>query len=137
MAGQGNKSIKVGNISGTGIAVGDDAKAEVTIIQKTQQNQDEIITLLEKLRKEIANARIPDSTKNVLLNKAVPGMDQAIRSTDPKSGLERGLERINDQLEGAGAVASNVSGIIDTITKIAKSAGIVIKTVAPFVSALL
>ena len=134
MAGQGDKSIKVGNISGTGIVVGHGAQAEVTI---TQQGRDEIIGLLEQLRKEITNASIPDNTKNVLLNEAVPEMDQAIRSTDPKSGLERGLERINDQLEGAGAVASNVSRIIGTVTKIAKSAGIVIKTVAPFLSALL
>jgi len=134
MAGQGDKSIKVGNITGTGIAVGHCAQAEVTI---TQQSRDEIIGLLEQLRKEITNASIPNSTKNVLLNKAVLGMDQAIRSTDPKSGLESGLERVNDQLEGAGAVASNVSGIIETVTKIAKTAGIVIKTVAPFLSALL
>lgn len=134
MAGKGDKSIKVGDISGTGIAVGHGAHSKVTI---TQQSRDEVIGLLETLCKEISNANIPDSAKNVLLNKAVPEMDQAIRSADPKSGLERGLERINDQLEGAGAVASNVSGIIDTVTKIAKSAGIAIKTVAPFLAALL
>jgi hypothetical protein len=134
MTDKGDKNIRVGNISGTGIAVGHGAQAEVTI---TQQSRDEIIGLLEQLRKDIANASIPDSTKNVLLNKAVPEMAQAIRSTDPKSGLERGFERINDHLEGVGAVASNVSGIIETVTKIAKTAGIVIKTVAPFLSALL
>jgi hypothetical protein len=71
------------------------------------------------------------------LNKAVPEMAQAIRSTDPKAGLEHGLERINDQLEGVGAAASHVSGIIETATKIARSTGIIIKTVAPFLAALL
>ena len=134
MAGQGDKSIKAGNISGTGIALGHDTRVNVKI---TQQNPDKIIGLLEQLRQEIKNANLPESTKNVLLNKAVPEMDQGIRSTDPKSALEHGLERINDQLEGAGAVANNVSGIIKTVTKIANSAGIVIKTVAPFLSALL
>lgn len=134
MADQGDKSIHVGNISGSGIAVGHGAQATVTI---SQQSRDEIASLLERLRSEIRSAGIPESAKKVLLDKAVPGMDEAVRSQDPKSGLERGLERINDQLEGAGAVANHVSGIIDTVTKIAKSAGIVVKTVAPFLAALL
>ena len=134
MPDQGDKSIHVGNISGSGIAVGHGAQATVTI---SQQSRDEIASLLERLRNEIRSAGIPESAKKVLLDKAVPGMNEAVRSQDPKSGLERGLERINDQLEGAGAVASNVSGIMDTVTKIAKSAGIVVKTVAPFLAALL
>lgn len=134
MSRQVDKSIKVGNISGTGIVAGHHSQANVAI---SRQNRDEIIELIERLREEITNASISDSTKNVLLTRVVPEMDQAIRSSDPKSGLERGIERINDQLQGAGVVVKNVSGITETVTKIAKSAGILIKTVAPFLTALL
>lgn len=134
MENQENKSINVGNISGTGIAVGHGAKATVTI---TQQSREEIASLIDQLRKEITKADIPESTKAVLLKKAVPEMDQALGNEDPKSGLEHSLERINDQLEGAGAIATSASGIVDKVTKIAKSAGIVIKTVAPFIAALI
>jgi hypothetical protein len=127
------KSIKTGDISGTGIAVGHGAQASVTI---TQESRNEILNLLKQLRDEIQKSAIPDGAKSVLLNKAVPEMEKAVQSDKPKSGLEQGLERINDQLEGAGAVASTVSGIVETVTKIAKSAGIAIKVVAPFLSAL-
>lgn len=134
MSDQGNKNIKTGNISGTGIAVGHGARASVTI---TQQTRNTIINLIEQLHKDIENADIPESTKKVLINKAIPEMTQAMSSGDPKSGLQRGLERINDHLESAGVTVNKVSGIIETVNKIAKSAGLVIKTVAPFLAALL
>jgi hypothetical protein len=71
------------------------------------------------------------------MNKALPEMEKGARVGEVKSGLERGLERINDQLEGAGAAAKNVSGIIETVSKIASVVGIAIKTVAPFLAGLL
>jgi hypothetical protein len=132
---EGNdKSIETGDVSGTGIAIGHGARATVTI---TQQNRDEIAGLLRQLRAEIQQATLPDSTKNVIANKALSEMESALESDDPKSGLARGLERINDQLEGVGAAASSVSGIVQTVAKIAGAAGIVVKTVAPFLAALL
>jgi hypothetical protein len=134
MSESSNKSINVGDITGTGIAVGHGAQAHVTI---TQQNRDEISSLLKQLRDEITKADIPEGSKNVLLNKAVPGMDEAVTTKDPKSGLEKNIERINDQLEGVGAIAQNASGIVDVVSKIAKTAGIAIKTVAPFLAGLL
>lgn len=129
-----DKSIKTGNVSGTGIAIGHGARATVTI---TPQIRNEIADLLQQLHLEIQQATIPDSTKKVIANKALPEMESALESDDPKSGLARGLERVNDQLEGVGAAASSVSGIVETIAKIAGSAGIVLKTVAPFLAALL
>lgn len=129
-----DKSIKVGNITGTGIAVGDGAIASVKI---TQENRNEILDLLEQLRTEIQRADIPDRAKNILLSKAVPEMEEAIKSDEPKSGLEHGLERINDQLEGVGVTASNAIGIVEKVMKIAQTAGIALKTVMPFISSLL
>jgi hypothetical protein len=129
-----DQSIRTGNISGTGITVGHGAQTIVTI---TQESRKEILDLLSQLREEIQKSPISDGAKNVMLSKAVPEMEKAMQTDDPKSGLERGLERINDQLEGVGAAASNVSGIIETVKKIAQTTGIVIKTVAPFLAALL
>ena len=129
-----DNSITTGSIKGEGIAVGHNAKASVKI---TQEISNEILDLLEQLRTEIQRATIPDSAKNILLSKAVPEMEEAIKSDEPKSGLERGLERINDQLEGVGVTASNATGIVEKVTKIAQTAGIALKTVMPFISAIL
>ena len=49
---------------------------------------------------------------------------------------ERGLERINDQIEGIGTAAKNVSGIAETATKIAQFAGLTMRTVAPFLAGM-
>ena len=131
-----NKSFNVttGNITGTGIAVGKNVRASVTINEQTKK---ELTELLQQLRSEIQKAELPDGAKNVLLTKAVPEMEQAVHSPDPKSGFERALERINDQLQGAGAVANNVSGIVSTIVKIAKTIGTGISVVAPYLATLI
>ena len=131
---QHDESIKTGDISGIGIAVGHGAQASVTI---KEENLNEISSLLEQLRAEIEKAVIPDGAKKVLLEKAIPEMERALQSNNPKSGLERGLERINGQLEGIGVVATNVSGIIETVAKIAEFAGIALAGIAPFLSMLL
>jgi hypothetical protein len=126
--------IRTGDITGAGIAVGHGAQAHVTI---SQEGRDEIARLVEQLKRDIAVADIPEGTKKVLREKAVPEMAEAVSASDPKSGLERGIERINDHLEGVGAVTTKVSGIVETVTKIAQTAGIVVKAVAPFLAALL
>jgi hypothetical protein len=64
-------------------------------------------------------------------------MEQAVHAPEPKPALSHAMERINDQLEGAGAVAKNVSGIVETVSKIAGIVGIAVKTVAPFLAGLL
>jgi hypothetical protein len=134
MSGRDDRSIRTGNISGTGIAVGHGARASVTI---TQAGREEISKLLEQLKCDIAIAEIPDGAKRVLQEKAVPEMADALREPDPKSGVQRGIERINDHLESVGAVTTKVSGIVETVVQIAKTAGIAIKTVAPFLAGLL
>jgi len=126
--------ITTGDISGVGIAVGAGARATVTI---NQQMQKEVLDLVAQLRDHIQNADIPQGAKNVLLEKAVPEMQQAMQQPEPKPALSHAFERINDQLEGAGAVAKNVSGIVETVSKIAGIAGIAVKTVAPFLASLL
>ena len=134
MADEKGSSIRTGNVTGQGIAIGPHARASVTINQQTQK---ELLDLLLQLRSDIQKAQIPDGAKNVLLTKAVPEMEQAVHSADPKSGFERGLERVNDQLQGAGAVANNVSGILTTVVKIAKTIGTGISVAAPYLAALL
>ncbi len=129
---QGN--FNVGNVAGTGIAIGHGASAHVTI---TQGERAQLKTLIEQLRDEIQKAAIPETAKTVLLNKALPEMEKSADAEDPRSGLERGLERINDHLEGVGAVASKVGGIIGAATKIASVAGVAIKAVAPFLASLI
>jgi len=134
MAEQKSSYVKTGEVSGTGIAIGQDVQATVTINQGTQR---ELLDLVQQLQAEIQKAQIPDGAKRVLLAKAIPEMNQAAQSGDPKSGFERSLERIDEQLEGAGAVADHVSGIISTVTKIATLIGIPLLHAAPYLAALI
>jgi hypothetical protein len=126
--------ISTGDVSGTGIAMGTDVQATVTINQQTQQ---ELLDLIQQLQAEIQNAQIPDGAKQVLLTKAVPEMTEAVQSDDPKAGMQRGLERIDEQLQGVGAVAEHASGIVDTVVKIAKTIGIPLLHAAPYLAALI
>src|SRR5256885_16996990 len=114
MSDEASSFIRTGNVSGTGIAIGTGAQATVSINQETKA---ELAQLLGELRTAIQTAQLPDGAKNVLLTKAVPDMHEALQTDDPKSGFERGLERIDDQLQGVGAAAEHVSGIVSTIEK--------------------
>ena len=126
--------VSTGNVSGTGIAIGQDVQATVTINQQTQQ---ELLDLIKQLQQQIQEAQIPEGAKQVILEKAVPEMTQAVQSEDPKSGFQRGLERVDEQLQGAGAVAEHASGIVDTVAKIAKTIGIPLLHAAPYIAALI
>jgi hypothetical protein len=126
--------VNTGNVSGTGIAIGQDVQATVTINQQTQQ---ELLDLIKQLQQQIQDAQLPAGAKAVLLEKAVPEMTQAVQSEDPKSGFQRGLERVDEQLQGAGAVAEHASGIVDTVAKIAKTIGIPLLHAAPYIAALI
>jgi hypothetical protein len=129
-----NSSVTTGNITGTGIAVGAGAQASVTIDSGAQK---ELLSLIAALRSHVENSSLPEGAKAVLLTKAVPEMETAAASADPKSGLKSGLQRIDDQLQGVGAVASSVSGIVQTVSKIASVVGLGVKVVAPFIAGLL
>jgi len=134
MAEEKSSYVNTGNVSGTGIAIGQDVQATVTI---NQQTQEELLDLMQQLQQQIQAAQIPDGAKQVLLDKAVPEMTQAVQSDDPKSGFQRGLERVDEQLQGAGAVAEHASGIVDTVAKIAKTIGIPLLHAAPYIAALI
>ena len=129
-----NSSITTGNITGTGVAVGPGAQATVTVDSGSQK---ELLSLIAALRAQVQNSTLPDGTKTVLLTKAVPEMEAAAAAPDPKSGLRNGLQRIDDQLQGVGAAASSVSGIVETVSKIAGMIGVGVKVVAPFIASLL
>jgi len=98
MAGQGSR-ITTGNVTGTGIAIGTGAQATVII---NEQVQKEVLSLLSQLRKQVQEADLPEGAKNVLLNKAIPEMESGVRAPEAKPALQRGLERINHQLEAPG-----------------------------------
>jgi len=134
MAEEKSSYVRTGDVSGTGIAIGQNVQATVTINQQTQH---ELLDLIQQLQAEIQKAQIPEGAKRVLLTKAIPEMNQAAQSDDPKSGFQRGLERIDEQLQGAGAVAEHVSGIINTVTAIAKLIGIPLLHAAPYLAALI
>jgi thiamine phosphate synthase YjbQ (UPF0047 family) len=134
MAEEKSSYVNTGNVSGTGIAIGQDVQATVTINQQTQQ---ELLDLIKQLQQQIQDAQLPEGAKAVLLQKAVPEMTQAVQSEDPKSGFQRGLERVDEQLQGAGAVAEHASGIVDTVAKIAKTIGIPLLHAAPYIAALI
>ena len=132
MADEKSSYVHTGDVSGTGIAIGQDVT--VTINQQTQQ---ELLDLIKQLQQQIQDAQLPDGAKQVLLEKAVPELTQAVQSEDPKSGFQRGLERVDEQLQGAGAVAEHASGIVDTVAKIAKTIGIPLLHAAPYIAALI
>jgi len=134
MADEKSSYVHTGDVSGTGIAIGQDVQATVTINQQTQQ---ELLDLIKQLQQEIQNAQIPNGAKSVLLQKAVHEMTQAVQSEDPKSGFQRGLERFDEQLQGAGAAAEHASGIVETVAKIAKTIGIPLLHAAPYIAALI
>jgi thiamine phosphate synthase YjbQ (UPF0047 family) len=134
MAEEKSSYVNTGNVSGTGIAIGQDVQATVTINQQTQQ---ELLDLIKQLQQQIQDAQLPEGAKTVLLEKAVPEMTQAVQSEKPKSGFQRGLERVDEQLQGAGAVAEHASGIVDTVAKIAKTIGIPLLRAAPYIAALI
>src|SRR5919108_4472017 len=134
MAEEKSSYVHTGDISGTGIAIGQDVQSTVTI---TQGQQQELLDLIKQLQEQIQAAQIPDGAKQVILQKAVPEMKQAVQSEDPKGGLQRGLERIDEQLQGAGAVAEHASGTVDTVAKIAKTIGIPLIHAAPYIAALI
>ena len=134
MAEEKSSYVNTGNVSGTGIAIGQDVQATVTINQQTQK---ELLDLIKQLQQQIQDAQLPEGAKTVLLEKALPEMTQAVQSEDPKSGFQRGLERVDEQLQGAGAVAEHASGIVDTVAKIAKTIGIPLLHAAPYIAALI
>ncbi len=129
-----NDKIKTGNITGTGIAVGHGARAQVTItVEQQQQMRDSVSQLKEIIR----SASLPKRVEASLLERSVPEIEQALESSDPKSGIETALARVNDVLEATDTTTGSLARIAGTVAKLAGIIGIGIKKVAPFLAALL
>lgn len=118
-----------GSITGTGIAVGQGAQAHVTTADIGQ-----ITALLAELRSAVEKSDVPAPTKNVILNQAVSDMSTSLASPDPKSGLEKGLSKLNMLVEASGAVEKEVTSIGSIAKKIAEYGGVAFKVAAPFLA---
>jgi hypothetical protein len=127
-------NITTGDVSGTGIVIGTHNRVNVNVQTGVQK---EVLSLLEELRHQIETSTLPEGTRNVLVNRVLPDMQAAAKSPQPAPGVERGLSRLNDQLEAVGTTAQKVQGIIGTAAKIASAVGLGIHAVAPFLGSLL
>ena len=132
--GHNSGNITVGNVSGQGIAIGHEARASV---QLSAEQKADLGALVQQLIEEIRKADIPDSAKQVLEQKAAVELAEAVAAPDPAPGLSRGLERVNDQLQGLNVGAGKVEQIVSTAARIASTVGIGFRAVAPFLAALL
>jgi hypothetical protein len=123
-----------GNISGTNQQFGNNNTQNVTM---TQSDRELAAALLETLRQQIHAAPIPDAAKKTLTQEVIPQMQAAARQPDPKPGLTHGLEAVNTHLEKVNTAATSVTGIVETVAKLAKLIGTGVGVVAPFLAALL
>ncbi len=127
-------NIKLGNVSGTNVQVGDNNTQNVTM---NQADRDQIVNLLNSLHHQIQQAPIPEEAKQTITQQVLPTMQEAAKQPDPKPGLTQGLEHLNANLQKANTAASSVSEIVGTVSKIAGIIGVGVKVVAPFLAALL
>lgn len=125
-------SIRTGNITGTGIAVGTGAKANVVTNQQTRQ---ELTELLASLREQVQKSDLPENAKQVVLTGPVQQMEAAAHAPDPKPQIQHGFERLNDQLQVLGVTAKNVEGIVGPLAKIASIVGVALHGL-PFLAGL-
>jgi len=127
-------NIKMGNVSGTNLQVGDNNTQNITM---NQQDRDQIGSLLNTLRQQVQQAPIPEQTKQEITQQVLPTMQEAVKQPDPKPGLAQGLEHLNANLQKANTAASSVSEIVGTVSKIAGIIGVGVKVAAPFLAGLL
>lgn len=128
-------NIKTGNITGnTGFAIGQGATANVTITSGVDAGK--LAALIAQLQKDIAEAPIPESAKKVLLERAVPSIAEGVEKKQPDLAV-RGIERINDQLEGLAVGAEHVSKIGETVKKIGGLLSVGLSTAAPYLAKLM
>ncbi len=138
---QGN--FHVGDVSGIGHAIGHNAQSSVRM--GTQQTA-ELTSLIAELRQAIANAPIPDTSKQIMLDRTIPAMEPApvpqatgtdaapAPAKDPKEAVRSGLERISDQLEGVGAAGEHIVKIAEIAKKMAGVVGVGLSIAAPFLA---
>src|SRR5262249_45939138 len=126
---------KTGNITGnTGFAIGQGATANVTITSGVDANQ--LANLIAQLRKDISDAPIPEPAKKVMLERAVPAIQEGVANKQPEKAVG-GIERINDQLEGLASGVEHVSKIAETVKKIGGLLGVGLTAAAPYLTKLM
>ena len=128
-------NIRTGDIIGNqGVAIGDGAKAKVTITSGVDAGQ--LASLIAQLKKDIAEAPIPESAKKVMLERAVPAIEEGAAKKQPDKAAN-GIERINDQLEGLAVGAEHVSKIGETVKKIGGLLSVGLTAAAPYLTKLM
>lgn len=128
-------NIKTGNITGnTGFAIGPGATANVTITSGVDAGK--LAALIAQLQKDIADAPIPESAKKLMLERAVPSIAEGVEKKQPDLAV-RGIERINDQLEGLAVGAEHVSRIGETVKKIGGLLSVGLTAAAPYLAKLM
>jgi hypothetical protein len=126
--------IKTGDITGTGIAVGHGARAQVKI---TVEQKQEMRNLVSELKEAIRSANLSNRVETSILERSVPKIEQALESPDPKSGIETALSRINGVLEATDTTTGSLTRIANTVAKLAGIIGLGVKKVAPYLAGLL
>jgi len=121
-----------GNITGTGIAVGQGATSNVSIANAADQQQ--LLKLIEDLKAEIQKSSMPDAMKNTIVESVVQPMHEDVKAPEAKSKLESALEKLNLLIKASGAAQSELSTIGTIAGMIAKFGGIAFHTVAPFLA---
>jgi hypothetical protein len=131
MSGGGN--IQTGPITGTVIAVGAGASANM---QMGGAEHKQIADLIAQLRQDIASSGLNQGAKDVLAHGAVADLAAAANAGKP-DGVVGALKRADETLQAAGATVDHVAAIAATLGKIAKMAGVAFSVAAPFVAAML
>src|SRR5262249_46950019 len=128
-------NIKTGDVVGNqGVAIGPGARANVTITSGVDAGQ--LAKLIAQLRKDITEAPIPESAKKVMLERAVPAIEEGVAKKQPDKAVG-GIERINDQLEGLAVGVEHVSKIGETVKKIGGLLSVGLTAAAPYLAKLM
>lgn len=135
-------NFQIGNVSGGNNQMGD-TNTQTIGVQTigagtlTPADRQQVLDLLQQLRTQVQAAPIPEATKKEVAEQVVPAMQQAAQSPDPKTGLTRGLEHLNSNLQQVDTAGKSLGEIVGTAAKIAGVIGTGFHVVAPFLSGLL
>lgn len=124
-----------GSISGTGIAVGQNATSNVSITNAADQQQ--LYKLIDDLKAEIQKSSMPEPMKNTLVTNVVEPMHSEVKSPEAKSKFTSFLEKLNLLSQASGATQKELETIGSIAGLIAKFGGIAFHTAAPFLAGLL
>lgn len=128
--------IQFGNISATNMQVGDHNTQNVGA-PLSPADRSEVLALLQQLQQQVRSAPLPEATKQEVSEQVVPAMQQRAQSSDARSGLNKGLEHLNSNLQQVDTAGKSLGEIVGTAAKIAGVIGTGLHVVAPFLAGLL